>query len=145
MISGELKNLLLHSIGLRQEFLSPPHDKAFRLFNGFTEGMADLTIDVLASTAVIHDYFGEMCAIEQMEMVADFLMEQLPFITAVLLKRRNSPSQIERNGIVLRGTKSAKIICEHGVRYAVDPMLNRDNSFYADTRELRKYLFENNC
>ena len=138
-----IKALLLHSIALRQEFLSPPHDKAFRLFNGFTEGVADLTVDIFAATAVIHDYGRELRDIEQMKEVADFLMSQMPFVTAVLLKRRNSQSQIERNGIILRGTKLAKIICEHGVRYAVDLMLNRDNSFYADTRNLRKFLLEN--
>ena len=56
MTSEKLRTFLLPAISFRNDFLTGTHDSAFRLFNGFTEGMPELAIDVFAKTAVIHDY-----------------------------------------------------------------------------------------
>ena len=61
---------------------------------------------------------------------------------ALLYKWRNSKNFRERNGIIISGTPDGEIV-ENGVKYAVDLVLNQDTSFYADTRNLRKYLLEN--
>ena len=61
---------------------------------------------------------------------------------ALLYKWRNSKNFRERNGIIISGTPDGEIV-ENGVKYAVDLALNQDTSFYADTRNLRKYLLEN--
>ena len=63
---------------------------------------------------------------------------------ALLYKWCNSKNFRERNGIVISGTPDNKIV-ENGVKYAVDLTLNQDTSFYADTRNLRKYLLENSA
>ena len=67
-------------------------------------------------------------------------MAELPFLTAVILKNRAAHSYAEKNGVLLYGVKPDDRIKENGVTYALDLMMNRDNSFYADTRYLRQYL-----
>ena len=63
---------------------------------------------------------------------------------AILYKWRNSKNFRERNGIIFSGTPD-KVIVENEVKYAVDLTLNQDTGFYADTRNLRKYLLENSA
>lgn len=116
------------------------HRGAWRLFNGFTEGDPDLVIDLLGRTAVIHDY-AKACA--GRDDAAAFLQSKLDFLQCILLKRRHSEVTSERNGILLYGEKCDSFIEEHSVRYAVDPVMNHDCSFYSDTRNLRRYLLEN--
>jgi len=119
------------------------HESAFRLFNGFTEGEPDLIIDLYASTLLIYNYAddpapGRLIA----EGAVQFLQDQLSWLRAGIIKTRNSNSQEERRGRLVFGEKPAAKIKEHNVWYSVDPMMNRDASFYLDTRTLRKWLIE---
>ena len=116
------------------------HRGAWRLFNGFTEGVSDLAIDLMGRTAVIHDY-GKTALDEC--FIRDFLLKNLDFIRAIILKKRNSAVESERSGSLIYGEKPDTFIEEHNVRYAVDLTMNHDNGFYADTRNLRQYLLEN--
>ena len=113
------------------------HDAPFRLVNGFTEGLPGLVIDVFAKTAVIHDYGTDPYDPTE---ITNVLLEELPFLKAVILKNRAAHSYAEKNGVLLHGVKPDDRIKENGVTYALDLMMNRDNSFYADTRFLRQYL-----
>ena len=142
MENTELKELLLSALRRRHALLSDDtlHRGAWRLFNGFTEGAPDLVIDLMGRTAVVQDY-GKT-ALDEV-FIRDFLLENLSFLRAVLLKRRNSSFDAERNGTLIHGEKTDTFIEEHGVRYAVDLTMNHDNAFYSDTRNLRQYLLEN--
>ena len=135
---------LLHSALQRRQSLiaesDPLHRGACRLFNGFTEGNSDLVIDLMGRTAVIHDY-GKTALDEC--YVRSFLLENLDFLRAIILKIRNSTVDSERCGRLIYGEKADTFIEEHQVRYAVDLFMNHDNGFYADTRNLRQYLLEN--
>ncbi|MGE5643635.1 MAG: class I SAM-dependent methyltransferase, partial [Byssovorax cruenta] len=73
----------------------------------------------------------------------DFLRHQLLWIHAAVVKTRNGITQQERRGQLLFGGKPDPKIREHGVWYAIDLMMNRDASFYLDTRNLRRWLIEN--
>lgn len=136
------EQLLEAALSRRQTLLQSDsqHRGAWRIFNGFTEGAVDLAIDLMGRTAVINDY-GK-CCIDAMR-IRDFLLEHFNFLQAVLLKKRNSDVERERNGLLIYGEKTDTFIEEHNVRYAVDLCMNHDNSFYSDTRCLRKYLLEN--
>ena len=116
------------------------HRGAWRLFNGFTECVSDLAIDLMGRTAVIHDY-GKSGLDER--AVLDFLLARLDFLQSVIVKKRNSTVDAERNGIIIYGEKPDTFVEEYGVRYAVDLSMNHDNGFYSDTRYLRKYLWDN--
>ena len=120
----------------------PNHNGAFRLFNGFTEGIPELVVDVLAKTAVIHDYSDTGMENFQLQHIQERILDALPFCKAIVLKFRRNADCSTRNGQLLYGVKADERICEYGITYAVDLFRNRDNSFYADTRFLRKYLLE---
>jgi len=139
----DIEQLLYSAVEKRQAFLQadPLHRGAWRIFNGFTEGCSDLAIDLMGRTAVVHDY-GKSSAVDG-HLIGDFLVKNLDFLQAVLLKKRNSADGKERNGMLIYGEKTDSFIEEHNVRYSVDLTMNHDNGFYADTRNLRKYLLDN--
>jgi 23S rRNA (cytosine1962-C5)-methyltransferase len=66
-----------------------------------------------------------------------FLLEQLPWIKAIVVKTRNSQDPQQKRGHLVYGESADRKIRENGVWYAIDPMLNRDASFYLDTRNVR--------
>ncbi len=137
-----LLQLLEHALVRRQPMLAADHShrQMLRLFNGFTEGVPELAIDLMARTAVIHDYSQEGALHHNL---VEFLTSKLDFLQAVLLKRRNTENLLERNGVLIYGDKPDTFVEENHIRYAVDLTMNHDNGFYGDTRNLRKYLLEN--
>lgn len=142
MENSLIEQLVTTAIHRRRTLLSadPAHRQALRLCNGFTEELPELAIDLLGRTAVIHDYSSTTV---DRKNLAELLHRELDFLQAVLHKQRNSENAAERNGILISGTRTDNYIVEHNVRYAVDLTMNHDNSFYSDTRFLRKYLLEN--
>ena len=135
---------LKRALEARAHLFDPRHETAFRLFNGFTEGEPDLVVDLYASTLLIHNYADDPTEGRRMaEGAAQFLRDKLSWLRAGIIKTRNAASQQERRGQLLFGEKSDTKIKEHGVWYSVDLTMNRDASFYLDTRNLRKWLIEN--
>ena len=126
----------------RQEFLALPHRQSCRLFDGFSEKYPHLTCDLFAKTAVVTIYRRETPLPENL---SGELRRQLPFIKCIVLKKKFSSLAAERNGEIIYGIKPDDTIWENGVRYAVDLMLNQDNSFYGDTRLLRTYLLHHSA
>lgn len=144
MSAAPLPELLDRCVPARAPLFDPAHESAFRLFNGFTEGCPDLTIDLYASTAVLTNYaeppqqgFGSIAA------ALPFLREHLPWIRTGIVKTRNSKSLEERRGKIVFGDFPATRIREHGVWYAVNPVVQQDASLYLDTRNLRRWALNN--
>ena len=135
--------LLEKALISRASLIDPKHESAFRLFNGFIEGCPELAIDVYASTVVIHNYADDF---EQGQLLVQethqFLTASLNWLQAGIIKTRNG-TQDEKRGMLLFGTEFDRKIKEHDTWYAIDPILNRDSSFYLDTRFLRKWIIEN--
>lgn len=136
--------LLEKATASRAPLLDPPHETAFRLFNGFSEGFPSLALDIYGQTLVVHNYAddpeGNRSVIE--DAVA-YLREKLNWLHAGLVKSRNGQTAREKNGILLFGDRPDRRIREHGVWYTLDLSLNRDTSFYLDTRNLRQWLIGN--
>lgn len=126
----------------RAPWLDAAHESAFRLFNGFSEGYPDLALDVYGRTLVIHNYADEPHQID-IQKITEYLANSLNWLRAIIVKTRNGKTQTEKNGTLVFGEQPDTRIKEHGVWYAVDLTLNRDASFYLDTRNLRKWLIEN--
>ena len=123
---------------------SPVDQSAFRLFNGFYEGEPGLVVDLYASTLVLHNYADDPTqSKEGVIQAAQFLQGQLSWLRAGIVKTRNAASQEERRGQLLFGEKPDSKIKEHNIWYSIDLTMNRDASFYLDTRNLRKWLIEN--
>ena len=140
--------ILIHqleqAIQARKPLFDAEHQSAFRLFNGFTEGDPDLVIDLYASTLLFHNYADDVeQGMSLVQEAQDFLLGQLSWLHAGIVKARNGKTQEEKRGQLLFGEKPDRKIKEHGVWYAIDLTMNRDASFYLDTRNLRQWLIEN--
>ena len=141
-----ITQLLQKAIDSREHLFDATHQAAFRLFNGFTEGNPHLSLDLYAGSIVFHNYSSD--ASDGMPIVHEAMqfVKHHPrlsdWLRAGIVKSRNSNSQDDRRGKLLFGTSPDRKIKEHGVWYAVDLTMNRDASFYLDTRHLRKWLIE---
>ncbi len=134
------------ALAKRTSLFDEKHEVAFRLFNGFVEGYPQLVVDLYAQTLVIHDYTKAPLGHPQVVAEAvDFYKLELPWIKSAIVKIRHSETPEGRNGTLLLGKKRNHWIREHGVRYSVDLLMNRDASFYLDTRLLRQWLIENSA
>lgn len=128
------------ALGARVALFDERHEVAFRLFNGFLEGAPDLAIDLYARTALIHDY-AEPAPEQRPDVIAaaGFLLERLPWLRAIVLKRRHAPDLAAQRGVLLHGDTPDRRVREYGVRYAIDLTMHRDASLYLDTRGLRDW------
>ncbi len=142
-MTNSIEELLAGALDARTELLDARREAAFRLFNGFTEGWPTLAVDLYAQTLVLHNY-SETPEQSQKAITAaqEFYQSRLPWISAVVLKTRNAETAETRNGILLSGEKTATKIREHDVWYSVALQLNRDASFYLDTRNLRSWILK---
>lgn len=126
------------AIAFRASFFDERHETAFRLFNGFTEGNPNLAIDLYARTLVIHNYADKPeQGLASVDAAQHLLLERLPWINAIVVKTRNAQDPQEKRGRLVYGDAPDRKILENGVWYAIDPMINRDASFYLDTRNVR--------
>ena len=135
-----IEPLLDRAIAFRVGSFDERHETAFRLFNGFTEGEPRLAVDVYARTIVIHNYADKPeHGIDAVRHTQDFIKERFPWVTAVVVKHRNDQNPAGKRGIVVFGDKPDRKIRENGIWYAIDPILNRDASFYLDTKNVRAW------
>jgi len=131
-------------VASRETLFDSRHESAFRLFNGFTEGYSDLALDIYGRTLVIHNYADDPTQNQFLiQEVIAHLRTSLNWLRAGILKTRNSAKQEDKKGNLIFGDKPDTKIKEHGVWYSINLTLNRDTSFYLDTRLLRKWLTEN--
>jgi 23S rRNA (cytosine1962-C5)-methyltransferase len=143
-MTNSLTSLLEKALASRMNLIDPNHESAFRLFNGFVEGCPDLIVDLYASTIVIHNYADDpdqgMALVEE---ARQFFTAHLNWLRAGIIKTRNGATQEDKRGRLLFGTRPDRKIKEFDTWYAVNLTLNRDSSFYLDTRNLRKWIIEN--
>lgn len=140
LMDEPLVSMLARAIDARAPMLDAAHATAMRLFNGFTEGHPDLVVDLYGATAIINNYANPATAGAAMvQDTMEMLLARLPWLRAVIVKTRHSAVAEDRRGKLLFGTTVDRKVCEHGVWYAVDPLMNRDASLYLDTRNLRAW------
>lgn len=142
MTASTAIQLLDQAIASRLALMDSHHENAFRLFNGFSEGYPSLALDIYASTFLIHDYSDEPNQ-EFINQVGNYIKDKLVWLRAGVLKTRNGETQEQKRGQLIFGEMPDRKIKEHNVWYAIDLTMNRDASFYLDTRNLRKWIIEN--
>ena len=144
MSSEVIVQWLQNAIRERTDFFDSKHETAFRLFNGFTEGYPEFVLEIYARTLVLHNYANDATSNAKLiQDLVDNLKSSISWLRAVVVKNRIGKTQADRKGILIFGKEPDAKISEHGVWYSVDLTLNRDTSFYLDTRYLRKWLIEN--
>lgn len=140
---ASINSAIGNAIHCRANLFDPPHETAFRLFDGFLEGCPGLVMDVYASTLVIFNLADPPSLLEEaIRPALDLARARLPWLGSALLKTRHSPSPAERRGRLLAGPAPDRKVREHGVWYALDLTLHQDASLYLDTRNLRKWAIE---
>jgi 23S rRNA (cytosine1962-C5)-methyltransferase len=139
-----LLSLLDKALVSHAHLFEPRHETAFRLFNGFTEGYPDLTLDTYGRTLVVYNHSDDPSQNQSLirEAVAH-LQTRLNWLHAGIIKTRNGRTQEEKRGVLLFGKNPERKIREYGVWYAIDLTMNQDASFYLDTGNLRKWIQEN--
>ncbi len=140
---SDLQNILHKieaAVALRQPLSA--NTTAYRLFNGFYEGVPDLVIDRYGPALVLFDYSKTGQSQDFLEEIAARVMASCPDCDSALLKGRQSMDEALRNGILITGGTLPSFLEEFDVQYALDLQLNQDASFYLDTRGLRAWLKE---
>lgn len=141
---SDLKSLLLRAYSARQPLLDDAHHCAIRLFNGHLEGCSALVADLYADTLLLYNCEeppAEGAAI--IETAQRFFMEREPWIRSIVVKERHGATSSAKQGRVILGEAPTRKICEHGIWYGVDLLINQDASFYLDTRHVRLWAKEN--
>ena len=134
-------NTILNAFSFRSpEELST---QAYRLFNGFYEGMPGLVIDRYGPAIVIlnHDQPGIFKAV--IDELSGWISTNIKDIQAILVKERLSLDDSMKYGQLIDGRALPESIEEASVKYALDLQLNQDAGFYIDTRLLRQWLYKN--
>lgn len=143
---ASLQPALLAALTARAALFDPRHETAFRLFNGFYEGWPALSTDLYGKTLVLHNYAdppAESTAL--IDIAAEFYLDALPWLQAVLVKSRHGETDDTKRGILLSGETLDRFVLENGVWYRIDLKVNQDSSLYLDTRGLREWLKANSA
>lgn len=150
------------ALAARAPFVDPEHRSAFRAFHGHLEGDPRFVVDVYGATAVVyrHGRGSEASAPDgapadvpatsrpaatdpALDALVARVRAALPWLRVVVVKERDGATDAARCGRVAwaaAGAEPDTVVVEHGVRYAVDLLLNQDAGLYLDTRELRRWL-----
>ena len=139
-------SLIEDAVAARSSLIDEGHTAALRLFNGHLEGDPRYVIDAYGTTAVIYHRAEPRAGDGELEAVVARLRAVLPWLQAVVVKEREGATDEARRGrVVYERPGCAGLdtsIVEHGVRYAVELLLNHDAGFYLDTRLLRRWLID---
>jgi len=129
------------ALDARAPKLNERRDAARRLFNGYTEGAPGLAVDLYGASLVVHDAHGPQGDPATVDAVVAAARARLPWLTAGLVKLRDSDAPALRNGTLLFGEVSdlCRRVKEDEVSYALRLTLNRDASLYLDTAPLRAW------
>jgi 23S rRNA (cytosine1962-C5)-methyltransferase len=122
---------------------SCPETTAYRVFNGFYEGLPGLVLDRYGSALLIQDHTKPRALTVDLDQLTTWALTHLAGIESVLHKQRLHPNDDHRRGIMVAGESLPTSIREYGVNYALGLQLHQDASFYLDTRWLRRWLCEN--
>ena len=120
------------------------HLAALRLFNGFTEGLPGVAVDLYAASLVIHNLSDPPPLMEAaVQTILEFYSARLPWLQTILLKTRHADTLEQKCGTFLLGSIPSDRVREHGVWYALDLLMQQDASLYLDTRNLRQWAIQN--
>ncbi|MBV6451887.1 MAG: Ribosomal RNA large subunit methyltransferase I [Anaerolineales bacterium] len=132
------------ALAARQSDLDSNHESAFRLFNGFSEGDSNLSLDVYGRTLLINNYADDPTRLQFLiDETIGYLRSKFNWLREGIIKQRNGATYEDKRGKLLFGDSTETKIKEYDVWYALDLTMNRDASFYLDTSNLRKWLIEN--
>ncbi len=155
-MTGDPTPRLEAAIAARAPLFDAEHRGAFRAFHGHLEGDPRFVVDVYGATAVVYrhgrgaapDAATDGAPDPALEALVARVRVALPWLRALVVKERDGATDAARRGRLVwaaLGAEPDTEVVEHGVRYAVDLLLNQDAGFYLDTRELRRWLLDHSA
>lgn len=143
MTETEIWSQIEQALENRLAWFDDRHFAAFRLFNGFSEGLPELSIDLYACTLVFYNYADPAEPMKKIiPIIANQILGKYPWIQSVLVKTRFAGEDADRRGILISGKRLARRAQEYGVWYALDLDRGYDASLYLDTRLLRRWAID---
>lgn len=140
---SSITQILEGAFRAREHLIDPKHESAYRLFSGFYEGFPELVVDVYSRTILLFNYAPEPELLQPViREVTGVIRDRYPWLRTGIIKPRRAPAPAARRGSLLFGDTPDDFVCENGVYYAVDLLLDQDASFYLDTRILRSWAKE---
>jgi len=133
-------DFILNAIQKRQDL--GPETGAYRLFNGFYEGLPGLVLDRYGPALVFFNHNEPGAFQTVIDEISRWGLQNLDGTESVLLKQRQHPDDRVKNGVLITGETLPETIIEFGVKYALDLQMNQDAGFYLDTRNLRHWLLD---
>lgn len=118
----------------REQLHQSPELETYRLFHGYSEGLAGLEIDRFGDTAIITSKGADASIFAP---VADCLCELGGFATVIAKERGKPPAAI-------RGQlpSESQVVLEHGLRFGVETWAPLNPGLYLDARPARTWLRE---
>ena len=139
-----VQTLLEKALTQRSVSMDERHLAALRLFNGFTEGLPGLAVDLYAASLVIHNLSDPPLMMEVgVQTSLEFYSTCLPWLQTIILKTRHADTLAQKCGTLLMGSNPSDRVREHGIWYALDLLMQQDASLYLDTRNLRQWAIQN--
>ena len=139
-----VQTLLEKAFIQRSALIDERHLAALRLFNGFTEGLPGLAVDLYATSLVIHNLSDPPDLMNTAVQTArEFYSASLPWLQTIILKTRHAETPEQKCGTLLLGSTPSDRVREHNVWYALDLLMQQDASLYLDTRNLRQWAIQN--
>ena len=139
-----VQTLLENALNNRTGLFDERHLAAFRLFNGFTEGLPGLVVDLFAASLVIHNLSDPPSFLEAVVYTTrEYYCNRLPWLQTIILKTRHADTLDKKCGTLLLGNIPSDRVREHGIWYALDLLMQQDASLYLDTRNLRQWALQN--
>lgn len=135
-----LKTILQQAIEKRNQSDVAQHTNAYRLFNGESDGLGGVTIDVYDNT-VLFTWYGKGIYAYSQRLIAVF--EQLFDCVAIYEKCRFDGVEQESRCVKGSVTEDRVEIVENGVRYATYMNDGWMTGIFLDQREVRAYIQEN--
>ena len=132
--------MLIRAIAVRAPLLHDAHNTALRLFSMALPRVIRIwwSIYIGRPRSFIIRRSG-LTGTTRVQETVTMLLARLPWLRAIIVKTRHSALAADRRASTLGATIDRQV-CEHGVWYAVDLLLNRDASLYLDTRNLRAWV-----
>lgn len=128
----------------RAFFHDEPSLDCYRIYHGFSEGLAGVAVDRYANVAIINRKVELPC---EEAALADLLCRLHPFERVVMKSHQKISVPRPERVKFLRGKPASEplIVQENGWRFLADDQSLHTNGLYLDARSARQWIFSNSA
>jgi 23S rRNA (cytosine1962-C5)-methyltransferase len=142
MTYPSISDAITQAWNARSAFHSNPETNAYRIFHGYTEGCAGLSIDRYGSAAIINKKKDLPLRDEEIGQILETLF---PFERIVIKSHQNIDAKKGGRVTYLKGAPASEALAvrEHGDHFFCDLDSLHSNGLFLDARPARQWLKQN--